>query len=256
MLVESLLLSAASHPSIHPSIHPVLLLCFTTSSSLVVCRLEGQPPYSDTLTHVDTHLRDVSLPIPPASSYHSPLTALSTHTCYFPPSVFALINFPGPLLVLTFTPPCPPSPLCLCHHCREKRRNMLQSTSEKRKRKQSQRGEDSKIWSVCGAQRCLRPQRARVFFDGISRTAEGRRREKIKGLPVIASRGPTIHLPPPPPSSRPPSPNAQLHPVQPHCPHTFTHLAVERARVWALVTSASVSVRIQPVLPTQQRLAL
>lgn len=36
--------------------------------------------------------------------------------------------------------------------------------------------------------------------------------------------------------------------------HPPTHFAVERARVWALTTSACVSVRIQPVGQTQRRL--
>ncbi|KAK5599299.1 hypothetical protein CRENBAI_023290 [Crenichthys baileyi] len=185
MLVESLLLSAASHPSIHQ----VLLLCFTTSSSLVVCRLEGQPPYSDTLTHADTHLRDVSLPIPPASSYHSPLTALSTHTCYFPPSVFALINFPGPLLVLPFTPPCPPSPHA-CVTTAVKKEETCSSRQVKNERENKAK-EEKTVKSgafVEHSDACVRNESEPSLMEYPGRRrAEGGRR--LTGLPVIASRG-------------------------------------------------------------------
>lgn len=106
------LLNHTLYPSLHPPLFPSSYSS-STSCLLVVCRREERPPCSDTHTHVDTHLRDVSLPIPPASSRHSPLAVPSTYTCSFPslffPSLFLSLS-PSLHLCLSSNHQPPPSP--------------------------------------------------------------------------------------------------------------------------------------------------
>lgn len=82
-LVESVLPSPAFHPSIRSSSVTSPLLPpppFPPPCRWCVGWRDG-PRALTQLTHADTHLRDVSLPIPPASSRHSPLAAPTAHTC-------------------------------------------------------------------------------------------------------------------------------------------------------------------------------
>lgn len=119
--------------TLYPSLHPPLLPSIYSSSTsclLVVCRLEGRPPCSD------THARR-----------HTPPRCVTTNsTCLFPSFpvccsvylhlLFSLPFFPLPfcLSVLPFNPPHPPHTRshAVCHRCREERK-MLRPTEVKKK---------------------------------------------------------------------------------------------------------------------------
>lgn len=125
--------------SFHPqhSIHPVLLRYFTTSSALVVCRLEDSPR-SLTQSHTQTHTSamchypfHLPLLVIPCSQRHEPTLATS-----LPRFLTLIYQFPESALRLSFHSSMSsiPPQNAMCHHCREER-NMHQSTSEKTKEK-------------------------------------------------------------------------------------------------------------------------
>lgn len=97
----------------------------STSLSLVVCRLQGQPPCSDTLCTpprcVTTHSTCLFLPFPTHRSIY----------CCFPPSVSPFFKFIFWVCIQTFSPLLhvlnPPH--AVCHRWREERKMPL-STSE------------------------------------------------------------------------------------------------------------------------------
>lgn len=130
------LLNHSLYPSLHPPIYPSIHSS-STSSSLVVCRLEGRPPCSDTLRHTQTHTSamchyqfHLPLPVIPRSPLHLPTLALF-------PLFFSLS------LSLSLHPSLSSQPPhTVCHRCWEERK-MLRPTKvriERRKqRKESKR---------------------------------------------------------------------------------------------------------------------
>lgn len=165
MLAESHPLSI--HLSIHPSIPPPPLPRWRRVGS-------KDDPRVLTHTHVDTHLRDVSLPIPPASSRHSPLAAPSTYTCSFP-SLFPSLS----LSVFLSTPACPqPPPHAVCHRCREERK-MLRPTKVKEKTQKRVKEEKIVKAGVCvkrsDASIHHEPDSSLMEYPGRRRAEGGRR---------------------------------------------------------------------------------
>lgn len=104
----------------------------------------------------------------PASSHHFPLAIPSSYTCSFPFLSLSISLFSSPPLLVLNLAPAPPRP---CVTAAREETKMLQP---------QKRVKGSKSWSVHKAHRCLHPPWAQLFFDGISRTTEGRRREKRK----------------------------------------------------------------------------
>ena len=112
------------HPPIYLSIHPAIYSSSTSSSS-VVCRLEGQPPCSDTLTHTQTYTSamchyqfHLPLPVIPRLPVHLPTLALHP-----PPLLFFLLS-----LSLSLHPFLSSPPPTLCVTAAGKKRKMLRPT--------------------------------------------------------------------------------------------------------------------------------
>ena len=131
--------------SLHPSIYSSS--SSSSSSSLAVCRLQGRPPCSDTLTYTQTHTSamchypfHLPLPVIPRSIYLRLLFSLLFFFCSFARS---------PSVVLS-TPPCPQPPPTLCVTAAGKERKMLRPMKVRRekRRKESKRRRERKLECV------------------------------------------------------------------------------------------------------------
>ena len=164
------------HPPIYLSIHPAIYSSSTSSSS-VVCRLEGQPPCSDTLTHTQTYTSamchyqfHLPLPVIPRLPVHLPTLALHPPPPFF---FFALSqSFSPPLLVLN-------PPYAVCHRCREEKKNAPSDESERSEDKTQKRVKEEK---VVRAGACLERSDASIHHEPDSSLMEypGRRQGRGK----------------------------------------------------------------------------